>query len=50
MVEIIDVEKVFVEIVEYEVYIFDDIFDKSIVNEFVGCKIFYVDDLLMVCK
>ncbi len=44
LVEIIDVEKVLAEIVEYEVHISDDILDKSIVNEFAGRKILHADD------
>ncbi|MAB62363.1 MAG: chemotaxis protein CheW [Pseudoalteromonas sp.] len=44
LVEIIDVEKVLAEIVEYEVQISEDILDKSIVNEFAGRKILHADD------
>ena len=44
LVEIIDVEKVLAEIVEYEVQISNDILDKSIVNEFAGRKILHADD------
>ncbi|WP_075594188.1 chemotaxis protein CheV [Pseudoalteromonas sp. PAB 2.2] len=44
LVEIIDVEKVLAEIIEYEVNISDDILDKSIVNEFAGRKILHADD------
>ena len=44
LVEIIDVEKVLAEIVEYEVQISDEVLDQSIVNEFVGRKILHADD------
>ncbi|QMW14694.1 chemotaxis protein CheV [Pseudoalteromonas sp. A41-2] len=44
LVEIIDVEKVLAEIIEYEVNISDDILDQSIVNEFAGRKILHADD------
>jgi len=44
LVEIIDVEKVLAEIVEYEVQISNDILDKSIVNEFADRKILHADD------
>ncbi|MED5511328.1 MAG: chemotaxis protein CheV [Pseudomonadota bacterium] len=44
LVEIIDVEKVLAEIVEYEVQISNDILDKNIVNEFAGRKILHADD------
>ncbi|WP_062568192.1 chemotaxis protein CheV [Pseudoalteromonas arabiensis] len=44
LVEIIDVEKVLAEIIEYEVQISDDILDQNIVNEFTGRKILHADD------
>ena len=44
LVEIIDVEKVLAEIVEYEVNITDGVLDETIVNEFAGRKILHADD------
>ncbi|TMP71785.1 chemotaxis protein CheW [Pseudoalteromonas sp. S1609] len=44
LVEIIDVEKVLAEIVEYEVNISDGVLDETIVNEFSGRKILHADD------
>ncbi|MBE0358613.1 MULTISPECIES: chemotaxis protein CheV [Pseudoalteromonas] len=44
LVEIIDVEKVLAEIVEYEVDISDGVLDQGIVNEFAGRKILHADD------
>lgn len=48
--EIIYVEKVFVEIIDYDIFIFEEVFDKDIVNYFLGKKVFIVDDLSMVRK
>lgn len=44
IVEIIDVEKVLAEIVEYTVEIPQGILDKAIINEFHGRKILHADD------
>jgi two-component system chemotaxis response regulator CheV len=44
LVEIIDVEKVLAEIIEYEIDISDGILDQAIVNEFAGRKILHADD------
>lgn len=50
MVEIIDVEKVFVEIIDYDIFIFEEVLDKDIVNYFLGKKVLIVDDLSIVRK
>ena len=44
IVEIIDVEKVLAEIIEYQVEIPQDILDKEIINEFQGRKVLHADD------
>lgn len=44
LVEIIDVEKVLAEIVEYNIEITEGILDKAIINEFHGRKILHADD------
>lgn len=44
LVEIIDVEKVLADIIEYRVNISDGIVDQNILSEFVGRKILHVDD------
>ncbi|WP_440054455.1 chemotaxis protein CheV [Pseudoalteromonas sp. T1lg65] len=44
IVEIIDVEKVLAEIVEYNIEIPEDILDKSIIGELEGRKILHADD------
>ncbi|MCW8107284.1 chemotaxis protein CheV [Alteromonas ponticola] len=44
IVEIIDVEKVLADIVEYDTSISADILDKDVVTQFVGRKVLIVDD------
>ena len=44
LVEIIDVEKVLAEIVDYKVNITEGIIDENIISEFVGRKILHADD------
>lgn len=44
MVEIIDVEKVLAEIIDYDISISEEILDTEIVNHFVGKKVLIVDD------
>lgn len=44
LVEIIDVEKVLAEIIQYKVDISDGILDQDIINEFSGRKILHADD------
>lgn len=44
LVEIIDVEKVLAEIIEYDVSISEGVLDENIVNEMVGIKILHADD------
>ncbi|WP_019613022.1 chemotaxis protein CheV [Psychromonas ossibalaenae] len=44
LVEIIDVEKVLAEIVEYKLSISEGVVDTEISQEFIGCKILHVDD------
>lgn len=44
LVEIIDVEKVLAEIIDYEVKISDNVLDHTITQEFVGRKILHADD------
>ncbi len=44
LVEIIDVEKVLAEIIDYKIEISDGIVDENILSEFVGRKILHADD------
>lgn len=44
IIEIIDVEKVLAEIIEYDVSISEGVLDKTIANELVGIKILHADD------
>ena len=44
LVEIIDVEKVLAEIIDYDTSISEEVLDKEIVNHFVGKKVLIVDD------
>lgn len=44
LVEIIDVEKVLSEILEYKIEISEGVLDQSVVNEFAGRKILHADD------
>ncbi|GFD77551.1 chemotaxis protein CheW [Tenacibaculum sp. KUL118] len=44
LVEIIDVEKVLAEIIDYDTSISEEVLDKDIVNHFLGKKVLIVDD------
>ncbi|WP_421712581.1 chemotaxis protein CheV [Alteromonas abrolhosensis] len=44
LVEIIDVEKVLAEIIDYDTSISEEVLDKEIVNHFLGKKVLIVDD------
>lgn len=44
IVEIIDVEKVLAEIIDYDITITEEVLDSNIVNHFVGKKVLIVDD------
>ncbi|WP_022941411.1 chemotaxis protein CheV [Psychromonas hadalis] len=44
LVEIIDVEKVLAEIIEYDVSISEGVLDKDLVDDLIGVKILHVDD------
>ncbi|GGF65478.1 chemotaxis protein CheW [Alteromonas lipolytica] len=44
LVEIIDVEKVLAEIIEYDVSISEEVLDHDVVNHFTGRKVLIVDD------
>ncbi|KHT60337.1 chemotaxis protein CheW [Alteromonas macleodii] len=44
LVEIIDVEKVLAEIIDYDTSISEEVLDKDIVNHFTGKKVLIVDD------
>lgn len=44
LVEIIDVEKVLAEIIDYDISISEEVLDTEIVNHFVGKKVLIVDD------
>ena len=44
LVEIVDVEKVLAEIVEYKFAISEGIIDSEIADKFIGCKILHADD------
>jgi len=44
IIEILDVEKVLAEIIEYDVSISEGVLDEAIINEFAGVKILHADD------
>ena len=44
IIEILDVEKVLAEIIEYDVTISEGVLDEAIINEFSGVKILHADD------